>query len=183
MNFKALGFGLLATVATIVGGVAEAGYVVKGVHLMDSNDFGRHNANLSQSMITSLNEMGIPVIDGGKQKIDICVPDPNSGSYTLGYYVPADNYIVICTNVSNKDQQFETLTHEIVHVIQDARKGLDNDKMGDGATSQIIKKMTQAKYDDVRELYPSEHWALEFEAFHYQDQPVAVATELAKWAF
>ena len=182
MNFKSLGLGLLTTLATLAP-VAQAGYVYDGIQLMDGNDFGSENVTLATDMINSLTKMNIPVVDGGKQELPICQPDYESGSYTLGYYVPALNYVVICTNVSDKAQQFETLTHEVVHVIQDARVGIENGDLKDGQTSQIIQRMTQEKYDTVRELYSPEDWTVEFEAFHYQDQPVVVANELRRWAF
>ena len=182
MNFKTLGLGLLTTLATLAP-VAQAGYVYDGIQLMDGTDFGTENTELATDMINSLTKMGIPVVDGGKNELPICIPDPEAGSYTLGYYVPSQNYVVICTNVANKPRQFETLTHEVVHVIQDARVGIDNGALGDGDTTGILQRISRNKFNAVTSLYPVDHHTVEFEAFHYQDQPMVVANELRRWAF
>ena len=179
MNTKNFTLAALATLATVAAPAAQAGWSAQGLHFMDANDFNRSDASLAHSMISSLAEMGIPVIDGGKQGLKVCVPDPEAGSYVLGYYVPADDYVVICTNVASRAQQFETLTHEVVHVIQDARDGLSNASL----VPFQVRGLARDKYETVTTLYPRDQWAAEFEAFHFEDKPAAVATELTRWAF
>ena len=169
---------------TLVPG-AMAGYNYQGVALMDGSDF-TGNERLAGDMIRSLTEMGVPVVDGGKEKVDICLPDPNEGSYTLGFYVPARNLMVICTNVADKATQFETLTHEVVHVIQDARHGMENGSLGEVDTiryNRLVDGLTQNKVHIISNFYDKEDWAVEVEAFFFQDYPEVVATELKKWAF
>ena len=169
----------LASLATIAAPAAQAGWSAHGLHFMDANDFNRTDAPLAHSMITSLGQMGIPVIDGGKQGLDVCAPDPDAGSYVLGYYVPADDYVVICTNVASRAEQFETLTHEVVHVIQDARDGLQNDSL----VPYQVNGVSADKVETVTTLYPRDQWLAELEAFHFEDKPAAVASELTRWTF
>lgn len=183
-NFKKIGLGLLATLATVSGGVAQAGYQYDGIHLMDGSDFGYENQALATNMIESLTEMGIPVVDGGKNGMKVCQPEGDS--YTLGYYVPSQNYVVICTNVSGKDMQFETLTHEAVHVIQDARTGINNDElMGPNKSfhRQLVDNLSGDKVNTIVDLYDESDWVVETEAFYFEDKPQAVAEELRRWAF
>ena len=150
---------------------------------------GVQNRVLATDMINSLTKLGVPVVNGGKMNDKLC--QRKGESYYLGYYSAAHNYIAICTNVANKDQQFETLTHEVVHVIQDARDGMNNIELKAESArltpsseyNPVIENMTHDKYNLVRELYPAAHWAAEFEAFHYQDQPVVVANALRTFTF
>jgi len=182
MNFKTLSLSVLTTLATITTPVM-AGYQYQGVHLMDGSDF-TGNEQLANDMIVSLTNMGIPVVDGGKQKLELCEPDENS--YTMGFYVPAKNFMVICTNVTNKYDQFEVLTHEVVHVIQDARTGINSDTLGetdDRTHYQLASNLQEDHVVTITELYDKEDWVVETEAFYYQDKPEIVANELRRWAF
>ena len=61
-----------------------AGYQVEGYHLMDGNDFGPQHKAVATQLIDTLTEIGVPVFDGGKNNIEICVPNED-GSRTLGY--------------------------------------------------------------------------------------------------
>ena len=169
---------------TLVPG-AMAGYNYQGVALMDGSDF-TGNERLAGDMIRSLTEMGVPVVDGGKEKVEICLPDPKEGSYTLGFYVPSRNLMVICTNVADKATQFETLTHEVVHVIQDARNGIDNSSLGEVGEVQhnrLVSSLSDNKVHIITNFYDKEDWAVEVEAFALQGHPEVVAKELKTWAF
>ena len=182
MNFKTLSLSVLTTLATVATPVV-AGYQYQGVSLMDGSDF-KGNEVLAGDMINSLNNLGIPVIDGGKEKLETCEPGENS--YVMGFYVPSSNLMVICTNTTPTDEQFEVLTHEVVHVIQDARLGIDNDELGetDNRTHyQLANNLSEDKVYTITELYPEEDWVVETEAFFYQDKPQVVANELRRWAF
>ena len=62
MNFR----NTLLSLITLTGTVttpALAGYQYQGVQLMDGSDFGP-NSLVAGDIINSLNEMGVPVIDG-----------------------------------------------------------------------------------------------------------------------
>ena len=183
-NFKKIGLGVLATLATVTGGVAQAGFQYEGIHFMDGSDFGYENQALATDMIDSLMEMGVPVIDGGKNNLPVC--QPKGDSYTLGYYVPSQNFVVICTNVSDTDMQFETLTHEAVHVIQDARTGIDNDDLIGPPIAHhklLVDNLDGRKINTIVDLYDESDWVVETEAFYFEDKPAVVAEELRRWAF
>ena len=182
MNFKTLSLSVLTTLATVATPVL-AGYQYQGISLMDGSDF-TGNEVLAGDMINSLNNLGIPVVDGGKEKLALCEPGENS--YTMGFYVPSKNFMVICTNTTDTDEQFEVLTHEVVHVIQDARTGIDDDNLGETDSKTHYQLASNLSDDDVvtiTELYDEEDWVVETEAFFYQDKPQVVANELKRWAF
>ena len=180
MNFKTILLSALTTVATVATPVL-AGYQYEGIHLMDGSDF-KGNEVLANDMIQSLNNLGIPVVDGGKEKLDLCEPGENS--YTMGFYVPAKNFMVICTNTTDNDEQFEVLTHEVVHVIQDARTGINSDTLGEARNHyQLANNLSEDHVVTITELYDEEDWVVETEAFFYQDKPQVVANELRRWAF
>ena len=183
MNIKTISLGLLTTLATVAT-PALAGYQVEGYHLMDGTDFGSQNEVVATQIIEDLTEMGIPVLDGGKNNVGIC--DPQDGKQVLGFYVPADDFMVICTDGIDEDLQMETLVHETVHVIQDARDGIDNDTLV-GPSGQYLQAVVNAlpdhKVNTIASLYDKEDWVIESEAFLFETQGQVVATELKKWAF
>ena len=182
MNFKTL---LLSTLAlgSVVAPSANAGYTYEGYHLMDGSDF-RGYEQLATPMIEALTEMGVPVVDGGKNNIKMCTP--KKGSYTLGFYVPASNVMVICTKSIPGYLQMETLTHETVHVIQDARVGIDNDELGEGSVSylnSLANDLAPEKINTIYSLYDESDYAIEVEAFYFETRPQVVVNEIQKWAF
>ena len=173
----------LLTLTTTVTAPALAGYQVDGYHLMDGSDFGKDEV-VATDIINSLTEMGIPVLDGSKNNLKQCLPKDES--ITLGFYVPASNIMVICTKSVPVWVQMETLTHEAVHVIQDARTGIDNASLGE-ASDEILYKLVTNMADDkvstIANLYDKEDWNVEVEAFYFETQPEVVANELRTWAF
>ena len=152
---------------------------------MDGSDFGPQNEVVATQIINDLTEMGIPVFDGGKNDVGICDPRED-GSQTLGFYVPADDFMVVCTDGIDQDMQMETLVHETVHVIQDLRDGLENDSLV-GPSGQYLQAVVNAlpdhKANTITSLYDREDWVIESEAFLFETQGQVVATELKKWAF
>ncbi len=72
MNLKSLLLSAL-TLGSVVAPTANAGYVYEGYHLMDGSDFPGYEV-VATPMIQALTEMGVPVVDGGKNEW-ICV-DP-----------------------------------------------------------------------------------------------------------
>ena len=184
MNIKTLGLGLLTTLATVTT-PALAGYEVQGYHLMDGTDFGPQNEAVATQIIDDLTEMGIPVLDGGKNDVAHC-EHREDGSQTLGFYVPSDDFMVVCTDGIDTDLQMETLVHETVHVIQDARDGIDNGSLvgPEGEYLQaVVNALHPQKANLITTLYDREDWEIEAEAFLFETEGQEVATELAKWVF
>ena len=160
---------------------ASAGYVSNGIHFMDGRDFNHPAAG---EIIRELDRLQVPVLDGGKNHIDIC--QPQDDHYTMGYYVPSRNFIVICTNVSTKDEQMTTLTHESVHVIQDLRTGIHNSRMGQVSREKYyyyFKRLSQHHVTIINELYHPSEWVLETEAFGLQYFPHTVKHMLRRFVF
>ena len=182
MNIKTTLLSLLSLTATVAT-PALAGYQYQGVTLMDGSDFGIHS-KLATPMIEALTEVGVPVVDGGKNGIPMCKPEGNK--IILGFYVPSNNIMVICTSHGNKGLMMETLTHESVHVIQDLRTGIENSEL-DGGSNQYLSKLANnlhpQKVNIISSLYPKKDWAVETEAFYFEDKPQTVVNEIRKWAF
>jgi hypothetical protein len=183
MNFRNTLLSLLTLTGTVTA-PALAGYQFQGTQLMDGSDFGV-NSVVAGDIINSLDQLGVPVVDGGVENLPQC--DPNDdGSYTLGFYVPSMNIMAICTDHGNQDLILETLVHEAVHVIQDARAGIDNSDLGEG-NSEYLSKLADGldnnKAQIIVNLYDREDWNVELEAFYYETQPQVVAQELRTWAF
>ena len=182
MNFKKL---LLSTLAlgSVVAPSANAGYTYEGYHLMDGSDFPGYE-RVAAPMIQALNEMGVPVVDGGKNNVEMCIPEEEK--MTLGFYVPASNVMVICTKSIPGWLQMETLTHETVHVIQDARAGINNEDLEEapqGYLVQLANKMDPQKMNIIYQLYTQDQYAVEIEAFYFETQPQVVVNEIQRWAF
>ena len=70
MNLKKL---LLSTLAlgSVVAPSANAGYTYEGYHLMDGSDFKGYE-RMATPMIQALTKLGVPVVDGGKNDIEMC---------------------------------------------------------------------------------------------------------------
>ena len=94
--------------------------------------------------------------------------------------------MAICTDHGNQDLNLETLVHESVHVIQDARAGIDNGDLGEGESdylSKLADGLDNNKAQIIVNLYDREDWNVELEAFFFETQPQVVAQELRTWAF
>ena len=182
-NFTKVALGTITTLATVAPG-AMAGYEVDGYHFMDGTDFGPQNEVVATQIVNNLTEMGVPVLDGTKNEFKQCVPQEDR--QTLGFYVPAQNFMVVCTGNLPLDLQMETLVHETVHVIQDARDGIDNSTLvGPEGTyyKNVVSALSDRKADTITSLYEKEDWAIEAEAFLFETQGQVVANELANWVF
>ena len=162
---------------------AIAGYSVDGYHFMSGDDFGKYSSSASQ-LLSSLDDVGVVVLDGNKNDIVHCDPKED-GSRVLGFYAPKYNLMVICTNNDIPSWvQFETLVHETVHVVQDARDGIDNDTLVGPSgeyRSWLGKVLNPQKRDNIMAMYDQKDWAIEAEAFHFENQPEAVNNELRKY--
>ena len=183
MNLRHTLLSLLTLTSTITA-PALAGYQYQGTQLMDGSDFGV-NSQVAGDIINSLNELGVPVVDGGVENLPQCEPKKN-GSYTLGFYIPSMNIMAICTAHGNQDLILETLVHESVHVLQDVRTGIDNSKL-DAGSSQYLSKLANdlhpEKVSIISNLYDKKDWGYEVEAFYFENKPQVVANELRRWAF
>ena len=180
--FSKIGLGILTTLATVVP-TAQAGYVADGYHMMDGSDFGQYS-KLAGPMISNLTKIGVPVLSGEKNDFSQCEVEGNK--ITLGFYVPAYNFMVICDGHGRTDLMMETLTHETVHVIQDLRDGLHNDSLIEGSDEYLSKlesDINPSKVNTIVSLYDREDWKVELEAFYYEDKPQTVNNELQKWVF
>ena len=177
MKLKAL----LLSLSLLAPTSASAGYVSHGIHFMDGRDF---NHPVAGEIINELDRLQVPVLDGGKNNIDIC--QPQDEYYTMGYYVPSRNYIVICTNVTTKEEQMTTLTHEAVHVVQDLRTGINNSRMGGISNEKFdyyVKRLSDHHVTIITEAYDKSDWVLEVEAFGLQYFPHTVKHMLRKFVF
>ena len=158
----------LSTVATIAGGTAGAYEVHKGVGFYTPEDFtGAHS-----QIVKSLYELEVPVVDGST--VDgACEADP--GMILYGFYIPSENVMVLCKDgLSQKDIE-ETLVHEAVHVIQDARAGINNDSMYVGDVRPLFRQLSDSYQQNILQNYDQKDWELETEAWFFQDKPEAVA--------
>ena len=182
MNLKSLLLSAL-TLGSVVAPTANAGYVYEGYHLMDGNDFPGYEV-MATPMIQALTEMGVPVVDGGKNDVEMCLPKEDK--MTLGFYVPASNVMVICTKSIPGWLQMETLTHETVHVIQDARAGINNGDLEEAPQTHLINlanNMDPDKMNIIYSLYDQDQYAVEIEAFYFETRPQVVVNEIQRWAF
>ena len=182
-NFTKVALGTLTTLATVAPG-AMAGYEVEGYHFMDGTDFGPQNEVVATQIINNLTEMGVPVLDGTKNEFKQCVPQDDR--MTLGFYVPSQNFMVVCTGNLPLDLQMETLVHETVHVIQDARDGIENDTLvgpEGNYYKNVVSALSDRKEQTIVSLYDKEDWAIEAEAFLFETQGQTVANELDTFKF
>lgn len=162
---------------------AQAGYTYNGYHLMDGSDFKGYEM-LATPMIESLTKLGVPVVDGGKNNVPMCTPQGNK--QTLGFYIPGDNVMVVCTTAIPVWLQMETLTHETVHVIQDARAGINNEDMEEAPLehlNQLLRGLDQQKVNIIYNFYEESEYGVEVEAFYFETRPQVVVNEIQRWAF
>tara|TARA_Y100000589_G_C27129971_1_gene620179 strand:+ start:412 stop:960 length:549 start_codon:yes stop_codon:yes gene_type:complete len=173
--------GTLSLLSTITATVLSGEQIGK-YHFMTGEDFGEHEA-LATQLIDTLNQMNVPVLDGTKNELSQCT---SKTSNVLGYYSAKHDVMVICTKDVPDWLRFETLVHETVHVIQDARDGLENDTLGQPGRSYISTlygDLAKKKRRLIRESYPQSQWNVEVEAFYFETKPQVVLNELKTWAF
>ena len=171
-NLKKVALTAIAAAATTAA-PAQAGYMVDGYHILDASDFNAPQGRI----VKALEQLNVPVIDGAN--LDHCKPLEN-GSYRLGFYVPSENFMVLCTNNGDAAQMNQTLTHETVHVLQDIRAGFSNDEMRveEYKLEYLASHLPQREVDLIVNLYDKSQWAEEIEARALQDNPLAVVDQL-----
>ena len=173
--------GTLSLLSTITPSVLS-GEQIGEYHFMTGEDFGEHEA-LATQLIDTLSEMDVPVLDGTKNELPQCI---SKRSTVLGFYSPKHDIMVICTEGVPDWLKFETLVHESVHVIQDARDGLENDTLEAGSERYIYNLSTdlaKKKLHLIHQSYPQSQWDIEVEAFYFETQPHVVLDELKRWVF
>ena len=177
-TIKKTALALGAVVATAAPGMAQ--YTTEdGFKVYEASDFTGPHAE----MITTLDAMGVPVLNGTDDD-RLCAPPAEDGSYTLGWYTPVHNVIVLCHG--DMAQRSQTLTHEVVHVIQDARGGLNNSEMGEMTRlhfNYVAENISDRKAQTIVSLYDKKDWVVEAEAFFYQDSPEIVSDALKSFVF
>lgn len=137
------------TVSTCLG--ANASWVNQhGVTVYDQTDVPTSHLQLFKA----LESANVPVINGK----DWSQCEPEETTYLGGFYVPARNFIVLCSQAP-EGNILETLVHEAVHAVQDCRAGQANAAMTNKATQFMVNLLPDEEIDLINELYPpDQHW-------------------------
>jgi hypothetical protein len=170
---------LLGTLSllSIIAPSTQARYI----QFMSADDFGSDYKAQAKQFIEGLDDLGVPVINGTKSNANEC--DANN---VLGFYSSIHNIMTICTQGVPYWLRFETLVHETVHVIQDARDGLDNDNLEPGTVfyvTGLYNRLSDRKTRLILKHYDKEQWPVEVEAYYFETRPQKVLNELKRWAF
>lgn len=74
--------------------------------------------------------------------------------------------------------KLETITHELVHIVQDCSDGLSTVSVSalfdQNSHSMMVDRLSQSKLSVIEDFYRSSDWALEVEAFYLEDRPIRV---------
>ena len=170
--FKAL---IASLVATAIASPATAAWTNQhGVRILDAQDFPLTH----RPLYNALEAAGVPVIDGFDW--DQC--EPGERYYTAGFYVPAHNFLVLCTNTGAPDI-LDTFTHEAVHAVQDCRAGQNNAVLYHGVQDHMVDALGGDELDLIRTAYPQEQWLDEVEARYFEQDPQAVTIGVQRFCF
>ena len=175
-NLKALT--ALALTAAIAA-PANAGFLAQdGTPLMDQSDFLATHSTLVETIYAA----GVPIVDGGKMELAQCL-DTSEG-YLMGFYQPSTNIMVICTNNGDYNSQAQTLTHEAMHLVQDAGHGLHNDDCETiGDWKALISNLSDKHVGEIEQFYTQDQWGHEVEARTFENEPNRVAQLINKFVF
>ena len=175
-NFTKLALATLATLATVAP-AAQAGFTAKdGSPLLDSTDFPATHSTL----VSTIYGAGVPIVDGGKMELAQCL-DTSEG-YLMGFYQPSANIMVICTNNGDATSQAKTLTHEAMHLVQDAGHGLHNsDCETVGDWKALISDLSDKHVGEIEKFYTQDQWGHEVEARTFENDPTEVAAMIIKY--
>ena len=176
-NFKTFALATLATLATVAP--ATAGYkAADGTPLLDATDFPATHTELVKTITTA----GVPIVDGGKMGLENCLDTSNG--YLMGFYAPAANIMVICTNNGTNAEQAKTLTHEAMHLVQDAGHGLHNDECETiGDWKSLVPSLSDKHLHEIETYYTEDQWGHEVEARTFENEPNRVAGLIKKFTF
>ena len=167
-NFKSLLLTTLATTATIIGGGAQAYEVHDGIGFYTPDDFTGAHAEI----VEGLNELEIPVVDGSTIE-GACEAEP--GFILYGFYHPGENFMVLCSDGLTQNEIESTLVHEAVHAYQDYRAGIHNGELSVPDMRSLFTQLPREFQENILHTYDESDWAVETEAWFFQDKPEAVA--------
>ena len=142
-------------------------------------------AGVHEGIARGLDALGVPVVNG------ISTPalcgDTDSEYYTLAMYNRRHNFIIICPQNMTENWQFiESVTHEAAHVVQDCRSGIETNTLYPGDDKYLVglwKALPLKKQETIANAYPEDKWAVEVEAFYFEDKPQAVAEGIREICF
>ena len=139
---------------------------------------------VNPTMAHAVEALGVPVFDGGSH--EIC--ERTADGYFYGLYNYNYNVIVMCSNnLPNRYEFVETFTHEVVHLIQDCRAGLDNTVLrvsgNDDYIMALWSRLPEAKQFNILNSYDHTDWDIEIEAFYFETKPITVKNELIDVCF
>ena len=134
-----------------------------------------------RALAQTINKVGVTIYDGRNTKI--CQPTEKGA--TLGYYQFHANYVVLCTNNGNMGDMLETLAHEAVHLAQDCKfGGVASKQIGPlGDWKKLVDTLPAYKAETIVNLYDKEDWAVEVEAFYFEDNAQAANNLVKKFCF
>ena len=170
-NLKALALTALTTAATVIGTAGQAAVTHNGTRFYTPDDFTGHHATI----VEKLYQMDVPVIDG--RGTEAC--ESRKGGVLMGWYTSQNDYMVLC--YGNQNDINETLTHEAVHVVQDCRDGLNNGGLvgpNNKFYRELASNISEHKAETITNLYPTNKWVIETEAFYFEDKPALVSNAL-----
>ncbi len=110
----------------------------------------------------------------------------------MGWYWAAKNEMVVCqenatranTEVNWTAEDFDTLRHEAVHLVQDASVGLDNESAETfGNWKSLVPDLSADHVYAIENFYPQEQWGLEVEARTLETEPEIVTNLVKKFVF
>ncbi len=166
---------IASLIATAIASPVSAAWINQhGVTVLDGQDFPLTH----RPLYNALEAAGVPVIDG--YDWEQCESDERY--YLAGFYVPAHNFIVLCTN-SQAPELLTTFTHEAVHAVQDCRAGQDNAVLYHGVQDHMIDSLGGDELDLIRNAYPEEQWLDEVEARFFESDPYAVTVGVQRFCF
>lgn len=159
---------IASLIATAIASPVSAAFTNKhGVRVFERDDFPLTH----QPLFNALEEKGVYTVDG----FDWEQCEVTGQTFLAGFYIPARNLIVLCTNSPNKNV-LNTFTHEAVHAVQDCRAGLDNDELAHGTQNHMISALPQTELELIQANYLRNQWHDEVEARYFADSPAAVTT-------
>ena len=179
MNFKALALTALTVAATVSAPVANAkDFRFAGMKRYTASNFTHPTV---KQIVRHLDRIGVPVLDGLANGFKQCLPQ-GGGMVAMGFYSPAHNMMVLCTNNGGSAKMVETLIHEATHTIQDCRAGFLNARMDRSRLAPAYAaSLTPREVYLVRDHYPANQHDHEFEARFNERHPQRVVDGLAQY--
>lgn len=100
----------------------------------------------------------------------------------LGLYNRQTNELVVCPLAVQTGQSTTVLAHELIHAAQDAADGIRNDThvalLSDAVRNELIKTDEgQAIQQHIEQYYQPSSYAVEFEAYYFQDTLAGILNE------